>query len=128
MYLYDGAHHQKYPKATEIGSLMRNESETYSKIHLQIAVIGYDSLYNVSIKTMELPLTTQWSQDRISGHKTAFTTPWRTFVWHVIPLKLCNALSTIQRLITYTFLDLLYKSMTVFIDDLNIHSTMEDHL
>jgi hypothetical protein len=61
-------------------------------------------------------------------HKTAFTTPWGTFVWHVMPFGLCNAPSTFQRLVMYIFSDLLYKSMTVYIDDFSTQSQKEDHL
>lgn len=61
-------------------------------------------------------------------HKTAFTTPWGTFVWHVMPFGLCNAPSTFQRLVMSIFSDLLYKSMTAFIDDFSTQSECEPHL
>lgn len=50
-------------------------------------------------------------------HKTAFTTHWDTFVWVVMSFGLCNASITFQRLVMYMFTDLLYKSMTMFVDD-----------
>lgn len=64
----------------------------------------------------------------VDRHKTAFTTPWGTFVWHVMPFGLCNAPATFQRLVMSIFSDLLYKSMTVFIDDFSTQSGIEDHL
>ena len=61
-------------------------------------------------------------------HKTAFTTPWETFVWVVMPFGLCNALAIFQRLIMYIFNDLLFKSMTVFVDDFSTQSDVSNHL
>jgi hypothetical protein len=64
-------------------------------------------------------------QDR---HKTAFTTPWDTFICLVMCFGLCNGPATFQRVMTFAFSDLLHKSMTVFIDDFSTHSKREDHL
>jgi hypothetical protein len=50
-------------------------------------------------------------------HKTAFISPWGTFVYVVMPFGLCNALAAFQRVMTYAFFELLRKSMAVFIDD-----------
>jgi hypothetical protein len=61
-------------------------------------------------------------------HKTAFTTPWGTFIWLVMHFGLCNAPATFQRLVIFIFSDLLYKSMTVFVDDFSTQSNTESHL
>ena len=46
----------------------------------------------------------------------------------VIPFGLCNALATFQRLVMYIFTDLLFKSMTVYIDDFSTQSSTSEHL
>ena len=61
-------------------------------------------------------------------HKIAFTTPWGTFIWVVMPFGLCNAPATFQRLVMYIFTDLLFKSMTVYIDDFSTQSNTSEHL
>ena len=61
-------------------------------------------------------------------HKTAFTTPWGTFIYLVMPFGLCNAPSAFQRAMTYAFSKLLHTSMTVFIDDFSTQSSRESHL
>ena len=61
-------------------------------------------------------------------HKTAFTTPWGTFIWVVMPFGLCNAPATFQRLVMYIFSDLLFKSMTVYIDDFSTQSSTKEHV
>ena len=61
-------------------------------------------------------------------HKTAFITPWGTFIYIVMPFGLCNAPSAFQRAMSFAFSDLLHKSMTVFIDDFSTHSSATEHL
>ena len=61
-------------------------------------------------------------------HKTAFTTPWGTFIFLVMPFGLCNAPSAFQRAMTYAFSDLLHKTMTVFIDDFSTQSEIATHI
>jgi hypothetical protein len=61
-------------------------------------------------------------------HKTAFTSPWGTFVYVVMPFGLCNASATFQRVMTYVFSELLRKSMAVFINDFSTQTSREEHL
>ena len=60
-------------------------------------------------------------------YKTAFTTPWGTFIYIVMPFGLCNAPATFQRAMMYIFANLLHKSMAVFIDDFYVHGSKESH-
>ena len=61
-------------------------------------------------------------------HKIAFITPWGMFIYIVMPFGLCNAPFAFQRAMSFIFLDLLHKSMTVFIDDFSTHSLGIEHL
>ena len=45
-----------------------------------------------------------------------------------MPFGLCNVPATFQRLVMYIFTGLLFKSMTVYIDDFSTQSTSEDHV
>ena len=61
-------------------------------------------------------------------YKTVFITPWGTFIWLVMPFGLCTALATFQRLVMFIFSDLLYKLITVFVDDFSTKSDEGSHL
>ena len=50
------------------------------------------------------------------------------FVCVVMPFGLCNAPATFQRLVMYIFTNLLFKSMTIFIDEFNTQSNTNQHL
>ena len=54
-------------------------------------------------------------------YKTAFTTPWGTFTYRVMPFGLKNAGSTFQRAMTYCFHDLIHIIL-VYLDDLTARS------
>ena len=50
-------------------------------------------------------------------YKTAFTTPWGTFTYQVMPFDLNNDRATFQRAMTYCFRDLIHI-MLVYLDNL----------
>jgi hypothetical protein len=50
-------------------------------------------------------------------YKTAFTTPWGTFAYRVMPFGLKNAGATFQRAMTYIFHDLAHIILA-YLDDL----------
>ena len=54
-------------------------------------------------------------------YKTAFTTPWGTFSYHVMPFSLKNAGATFQQDMTYCFHDLV-NILLVYLDDLTARS------
>ena len=51
-------------------------------------------------------------------HKTAFTTPWRTFCYTMIPFGLKNAGATYQRAMTTIFHDLIHSILEDYVDDI----------
>jgi hypothetical protein len=61
-------------------------------------------------------------------HETTFTTSWDTFIWMVMSFWLCNVPATFQRFIMYIFTDLLFKSMTILVDDFSTQSNTSHHL
>jgi hypothetical protein len=54
-------------------------------------------------------------------YKTAFTTPWGTFAYHVMPFGLKNVDATFQRAMTYIFHDLAHIILA-YLDDLTARS------
>jgi hypothetical protein len=62
-------------------------------------------------------------------HKTAFQTFDGLMEWVAMPLGLCNAPATFQRMMNDILRDLLHKFVTVYLDDVCIYSrTLEEHL
>lgn len=57
-------------------------------------------------------------------HKTV----WGTFVWVMMPFGLCIAPVTFQRLVMYILTDLLFKSMTVFVDNFSTQFNVSTQL
>lgn len=61
--------------------------------------------------------------------KTAFTTPWGTFCYKVMPFGLKNVGATYQWAMTALFHDMINKEMEVYVDDMIVKSRhKEDHL
>ena len=61
-------------------------------------------------------------------HKTAFTSPFGTFAFEVMPLGLKNASKTFQRMVEYVLREQIGVSVIVFIDDILVFSdTLEEH-
>ena len=60
--------------------------------------------------------------------KTAFNAPFGTFQWVVMPLGLCNAPSTLQRVVNDVLRDYLGIFAFVYIDDIAVFSkNTEEH-
>ena len=58
-----------------------------------------------------------------------FLTPMGLFEYVVMPLGLTNAPATFQRSMNLTFQDLLYKCVTVYLDDILVFSKdVDEHL
>ena len=61
--------------------------------------------------------------------KTAFTTPWGTFMYAKMPFGLMNAGATFQRAMDIAFVEEKDKSVVVYLDDITVFSKREeDHL
>ena len=59
----------------------------------------------------------------------AFLTPMGLFEYVAMPLGLTNAPATFQQLMNLTFQDLLYKCVTVYLDDILVFSKdVDEHL
>ena len=53
--------------------------------------------------------------------KMAFTCPWGTFAYQVLPFGLCNAPTTFHRVVLSIFSDLIDDTMEFFMDDFTSH-------
>ena len=61
--------------------------------------------------------------------KTAFTTPWGTFMYVKIPFGLMNAGATFQRAMDIAFSEYIVYFIIIYLDDITIFSkTNEEHL
>ena len=62
-------------------------------------------------------------------HKIAFTTPWGTFCYNMMPFGLKNAGATYQRAMIAIFNDLIHSILEDYVDDILVKSqTFMDHL
>ena len=67
--------------------------------------------------------------DEKEAEKTAFTTPWGTYCYRVMPFGLKNAGETYMRAMTTIFHDMMHKEVEVYVDDFIIKSrTQIDHV
>jgi len=67
--------------------------------------------------------------DEEDREKTAFTTPWGTFCYRVMPFGLKNAGATYQRAMITLFHNMVHFEMEVYVDDMIVKSrNNEDHL
>ena len=61
--------------------------------------------------------------------KTAFTTPWGTFCYRVMPFGLVNAGATYQRAVVIIFHDMIHSIVEVYVDDIVAYSREgQDHM
>jgi hypothetical protein len=58
--------------------------------------------------------------------KTAFTTPWGTFMYVKMPFDLMNIGATFQRAMDITFVEELGKFIVIYLDDVTVFSRSDD--
>ena len=63
---------------------------------------------------------------KLEQFKTAFTTPWGTYVYVRMPFGLINARATFQRAMDVAFADFINNFLVVYQDDLTAYSEKED--
>ena len=67
--------------------------------------------------------------DEEDAEKTAFTTPWGTYCYMVMPFGLKNVGATYMRAMTIMFHDMMHKEIEVYVDGVIIKSkTQVDHV
>ena len=59
--------------------------------------------------------------------KTTFTCPYNTFAFRLMPFGLCNASDTFQRCMMALFLDMVEKTIEVFMDDFSVLGSSFDN-
>lgn len=53
--------------------------------------------------------------------KTTSTCRWGTYIYKVLPVSLCNALATFQRVVITIFDEIIHECIEVYMDDLFVH-------
>ncbi|XP_070007530.1 uncharacterized protein [Nicotiana sylvestris] len=67
--------------------------------------------------------------DEEDAEKTAFTTPWGTYYYWVMPFDLKNAGATYMRAMTAIFHDMMHQEIELYVDDVIVKSkTQDDHV
>jgi hypothetical protein len=59
--------------------------------------------------------------------KTAFTTPWGTFMYENMPFRLMNAGATFQRVMDIAFVGEKDKFVLIYLDDITIFLSSHEH-
>jgi hypothetical protein len=59
--------------------------------------------------------------------KTAFTTPWGTFMYEKMPFRLMNAGATFQRAMDIAFVGEKDKFVLIYLDDITVFSNSHEH-
>ena len=67
--------------------------------------------------------------DEEDAEKIAFTTPWGTYCYRVMPFGVKNVAATYMRIMTTMFHDMMHKKIEVYVYDVIIKSkTQVDHV
>jgi len=71
----------------------------------------------------------QVEMEEVDKEKTAFTTKFGLWEFNVMPFGLCNAPATFQRLMEQVLMNLQWKILVLYLDDVVVYaSTVEEHL
>jgi hypothetical protein len=90
-----------------------------------------DELKDANLYT-HLDLTSSFLQVRVRDqdiHKTGFQTPDGLMEWVAMPITMCNAPATFQRMVNNILCDFLLKFVNIYLDDVFIFSRiLEEHM
>jgi len=64
----------------------------------------------------------------VDQHKTTFSIEWGTYAYRVMPFGLRNPPGTFQRMMCHVFKDFIRKFLEIFMDDLFIYYTQDEHM
>ena len=62
------------------------------------------------------------------SENATFISEWGAFMYLVMPFGMCNASSTFQHCIMVSFLNFLYKFLTIFVDDFIVYGEEKHHI